>query len=352
MKAVVYPEKDKFVVREVADPTVIEGQALVKVMSSTICASDLKILSGEFPGIKFPHIPGHEWSGEVVGVAPDVKELKAGDRVGAEPHVGCGRCANCLRGLYNLCDNYGDISKGHAHIGFTVNGGMAQYCAVSTKALHKLPDNLSFDEGAFTETVGVALYAIGRAGIDAGDGVLVIGPGAIGLSAVQIARAKGAGTVAMAGTRDERLRVAKELGADQIVNISGMSDPVGKIKSLFSGKGPDVVVEVAGTESAANLAISAVRRGGRVVLAGATSPGRSLSVDLSTIVRGHLDVYGSVADPMWVCERAIDMIGRGYVKVKPLMTGNFKLEEFGRALDTFREKKGGAFRVMIHPNAN
>jgi len=349
MKAVVYPEPNSFRVREVERPIPTEGQALVKVMSSTLCGTDLKILSGQFPGVKFPHIPGHEWSGEVSQVGEGVDELKQGDRVGAEPHVGCGRCRNCLRGLYNLCLNYGNVEKGHAHIGFTVPGGMAQYCAVSVKALHKLPTNLTYDEGAFTETVGVALYAVERVGIVPGEGVLVIGPGAIGLAALQIARAKGAGRVVLAGTRGERLKIGKELGADQVIDVSELADPAAGVRGAFD-EGPDVAVEVAGTDSAASLAIRSVRRGGRVVLAGSTSPGRILSVDLSTIVRGHLDVYGSLANPMWICEKAVALMGEGRVNVRPLMSGDYSLEQFGEALEAFKARRAGAYRVMVHPN--
>lgn len=349
MKAIVYPRPDSFEVKEVEKPKPGYGQALVKVMASTICGTDLRILAGRFPGVKFPHIPGHEWSGEVAEIGEGVDELARGDRVGAEPHVGCGRCRNCLRGLYNICLNYGDVSKGHAHIGFTVPGGMAQYCAVSTKALHRLPSNLTYDEGAFTETVGVALYALERVKVNPGDEVLVIGPGAIGLAAVQLARAMGAAKVVLAGTRKDRLDKGRELGADEVLDVSTEKDPVKGARSLFDG-GPDVVAEFGGSESAAKLAIGSVNRGGRVVLGGSTSPGKTLTVDLSTVVRGHLDIYGSVANPMWVCERAVTLMGMGLVKVRPLMSGDYDLEGFGEALEAFRSRRGGAFRVMVHPN--
>jgi L-iditol 2-dehydrogenase len=349
LKAVVYPRSNSFEVREVERPAPAAGQALVRVMASTICGTDLRILAGEFPGVKFPHIPGHEWSGEVGGVGEGVNDVSTGERVGAEPHVGCGRCRNCLRGMYNLCLNYGDVSKGHAHIGFTVPGGMAQYCAVSVKALHRLPPNLSYDEGAFTETVGVALYALERVRVNPGDGVLVIGPGAIGLAAVQIAKSMGAARVVLAGTRKDRLAKGKELGADDVLDVSGASDPAKAARSAF-GDGPDVVAEFGGSESAAALAVGAVRRGGRVVLAGSTSPGKTLAVDLSSVVRGHLDIYGSVANPMWICERGVALMGSGLVRVRPLMSGDYGLEQFGEALEAFRSRRVGAYRVMLHPN--
>ncbi len=350
MKAVIYPEPDKFEVDEIAVPEPPPGAALVKVMSTTICGTDFKILGGLFPGTKFPHVPGHEWSGEVVAVGKGVDELKPGDPVGAEPHVGCGRCRMCLQGTYNLCENYGRVDKGHAHIGFTTSGGLAEYCAVSVKALHRLPENLSYDQGAFTESVGVALYAIQRVGIEAGEDVLGVGPGAIGLCATQIARARGAGKVVLAGTRDERLTLGMELGCDEVVNVRSEKDPVEAIRSRFGGKGADVVVELAGSEDAAQQALLSARRGGRIVLAGSTSPGRELKVDLSVIVRGHLDIHGSVANPKWVCRRGLEMISRGYVNVAPLLTHRFGLTDFGEALETFRERRGGAYRVMMYPH--
>ena len=357
MQAVVYPGPNKVLVEndvEVRKP--LAGEALVRVRSSTICATDLKILAGKFPGTKFPHIPGHEWSGEVVEVGPGVNDIKSGDRVGEEPHVGCGMCPRCREGLYTLCINYGKIETGHQHIGFTVNGGLAEYCTCSAKALHKLPANVNYDEGAFTESVGVALYALERVGIRTADKVAIFGPGAIGLIAVQIARnAMGASKVVLLGTREDRLELGKKLGADEVLNVRSISDEeeiLKRTKSLIGGDdalGFDVVAEFAGAEDAARQAIRLARRGGRVVLAGSTSPGRNLNIDLSTIVRGQIDVHGSLADPLGVCARGLELISRGFVDVKPLMNGNYGLGEFEKALSDFQSRLGGAYRMMIHP---
>src|SRR5919197_1293601 len=198
MRAVVLSEPNRFELKEdVPGPRPGPGQALLRVMSTTICATDQKIFAGQFPGTPFPHIPGHEFAGQVVAVGPDVDEVQPGDRVGVEVHVGCGRCPRCLEGLYNLCENYGQVAKGHAHIGFTVPGGLADYCAVPVPALHRLPPNLDYDQGAMTDNVGVALWAVERARLQAGESVAVIGPGAIGLLALQVARAMGAGQAIM-----------------------------------------------------------------------------------------------------------------------------------------------------------
>ncbi len=354
MKAVVYPKPDVITVRDdLPVPRPKPGEALVKIKSSTICGTDLRILGGKFPGVKYPHIPGHEWSGEIVELGQNVLRLKVGDRVGEEPHVGCGSCQRCLEGLYNLCLNYGKLESGHQHIGFTVNGGLAEYCACSAKALHKLPDSLSYDEGAFTESVGVALYALERAQIQPGDNVAILGPGAIGLIALQIAkRAKGASKVVLIGTREERLSLGKKLGADETLNA--LEEREGVVKKareiLHNGEvGFDVVAEFAGSEEAARDALLLARRGGRIVLSGSTSPGKNLTVDISTIVRGHLNVFGSLANPMGICSKGLWLLAQGLVDVKPLMSGNYKLDDFEEALEAYKNRIGGAYRVMIHP---
>jgi threonine dehydrogenase-like Zn-dependent dehydrogenase len=356
MRAVVYPKPNEINIvsdAEIRKPR--QGEALVRVKTSTLCATDLKILAGKFPGTKFPHIPGHEWSGEVIETGYGVSNLRPGDRVGGEPHVGCGSCARCLEGLYTLCLNYGRLETGHQHIGFTISGGLAEYCTCSIRALHKLAASLSYDEGAFTESVGVALYALERARVDPGDKVAIVGPGAIGLIAVQIARnAKGASRVVLLGTRDDRLELAKKLGADEVINVKSIPDQEKISKQAKELLGPevegfDVVAEFAGTEDAAHEALRLARRGGRIVLAGSTSPGKKLNVDLSMIVRGQLDIHGSLADPMGICAHGLELIERKLVDVKPLMSGNYKLEEFEKALADFQSKAGGSYRVMIHP---
>lgn len=352
MRAVVLPAPDQFGVRDdVPVPTPGPGQALVRVLSSTICATDQKIFAGQFPGTRWPHIPGHEFAGEIAAVGPDVDEVAVGDRVGVEIHVGCGRCARCLEGLYQLCESYGRVEKGHAHIGFTVPGGLAEYTVVSVKALHRLPDVLSLDEGAFTDNIGIALYAVERGRLQPGESVVVIGPGAFGALAVQTARAMGAGRVVLLGTRRERLARMEELGADALVAARG-EEAIAAVKAALGGQGADVVIEFAGTPEAARQAILLARRGGRVVLAGATGPGRELSgVDLSAIVRGHLDIYGSLANPRGVSRRGLALIARGSVDVRPLITHHFPLSDFAEAWATFVERRDGAIRVMLHPHA-
>jgi len=338
MRAVIFERPGAFVVGDIATPRPGRGEALVRVRSSMVCASDQKILAGKFPATRFPHVPGHEFSGEVVATGEDVT-LAPGTRVGIEVHVGCGTCDRCREGMYTLCLNYGKRETGHAHVGFTIGGGLAEYAAVPVAALHVLPGGVSFDDGAWTDNLGIALWALERGRLAAGERVVVFGPGAIGLCAVQLARALGAGSVLLVG-RGERLARVRDL-VDSVVDVS----EVDRLKGSA-----DLVVEFAGTADAARAAILTARRGGRVVLGGSTGVGTELSgVDLSTIVRGNIDVLGSLANPKGVSGRALRLLARGQVNVKRLVTHHFPLERFGDAWTTFADRKDGAIRVMLHP---
>lgn len=337
MRAVVFRGRDEFSVDAIPIPEPGRGEALVRVRASMICATDQKILAARFPAVRFPHVPGHEFSGEIVG--SDQPSWPVGTRVGVEVHVGCGTCERCREGMYTLCQNYGKRETGHAHIGFTVPGGLAEYAAVPLAALHALPDAVSFDEGAWTDNLGIALWALERGRLAGGERVIVIGPGAIGLCAAQLARALGAGRVILVARGD---RVGRAHGhADEIVTPD-------RAESLKASA--DLVVEFAGTADAARDAIAFARRGGRVVLGGATGTGVELSgVDLSTIVRGNLDVLGSLANPKGVSGRALSLLAQGRVNVLDLITHRFPLVSFDEAWRTFAERREGAIRVMLTP---
>jgi len=337
MTAVVFDRPNEFTVRTVPTPRPAAGHVLVKVAASMVCATDRKILAGMFAGTTFPHVPGHEFSGEIVALGPGVDGPPIGTRVGVEVHVGCGTCDRCREGLYNLCQNYGKRETGHAHIGFTIAGGLAQYASVPAAAIHVLPARVSLEDGAWTDNLGVALWALERGRLLSGERVVVVGPGAIGLCVAQLARALGAREVVIVG-RGERLERARRF-ADLVVE-----DATGLFGTF------DLVVEFAGTADAARDAIRLARRGGRVVLGGATGQGVELTgLDLSTIVRGHLDILGSVANPKRVSGRALALLADGKIDVRSLVTHRFPLTCFAEAWAAFTERRDGAIRVMLRP---
>jgi threonine dehydrogenase-like Zn-dependent dehydrogenase len=352
MLAVVFTQPNEYQLCEVPVPPVRMGEVLVKVKSTTICGTDQKVFKGLYPGVTFPHIPGHEWGGEVAQIGEGVSGVKPGDRVGVEVHVGCQACPPCLEGLYNLCENYGHPEFGHVHIGFTVPGGLAEYCAVPARAVHVLPDGLNCDHGAFSDSVGIVLWAFERAGgVRPGETVAVVGPGAFGLLSVQIARAAGAGQVIAVGTAQDidRLALAQKLGADRTLAVDKNSDAPAAVRKLTGGRGADLVIEFAGTADAARQAVEMTRRGGRVVLCGATSPGRKLEIDLSTIVRGHLNIYGSMANPRGISKRANELMKAGLVDIQPLVTQHMPLSDFPLAWEIFQNREQTSIRIMLHP---
>jgi len=351
MCAVVFTEPDHFELREVPDPASGADLVTVAVKATTICGTDVKILHGTVPFVTFPHIPGHEFGGEIVEVGANVTGLCVGDLVGVEAHVGCGICLRCLEGLYNLCENYGNKESGHAHIGFTMAGGLAEFCAVPAKAAHRMPEGLTSKHAMFTDTLGIVLWAFERAGgVKGGELVAIVGPGALGLLAVQVVRALGAGRVIVVGIAmdENRLQLAKSMGADDIILAEADKDFVRSVREL-TGKGVDLVVEFAGSADAGHQSLEMARRGGRVVLAGATSPGRELNVDLSVIVRGHLDVYGSMANPKSISRRANVLMQKGLVDVMPLITHELPLDKFPSAWKMFTERDGDSIRILMRP---
>src|SRR3990172_5055253 len=169
---------------------------------------------------------GHEYAGDVAAVGSTVDELRVGDRVVVEAHLGCRRCENCIRGLYTSCLNYGNTGRGHRANGFTTNGGLAEYALNHLNTLYKIPDNVSYEEAVVVMTAGSPLFGLQNAGgYFAGETVAVLGPGPVGLMALQLVKALGAARVILTGTRPSRLALGEKLGADVTIDVR-QQDPV------------------------------------------------------------------------------------------------------------------------------
>jgi len=349
MKAAVLFDFGDLRVTEVAVPALIAGEALVRVNSVAICGSDPAIIAKGWKG--YPKlgefIPGHEFTGTVVAIAPDVTELQVGDRVAVEPHKGCGRCENCLRGLYTTCLNYGNYEKGHRHYGFSTNGGYAEYAACHVNTLHKIPDSISFEEGALLTGAGTVLYGYERIGwIRPGETVVVTGPGAIGLISAHIAKILGAGRVILTGTREDRLAVGRQMGVDITVNVREVN-VVKKIMELTHGIGADMVVECTGQAGPAAEAMEIVRKNGRISYNGIYH--EPVTLQLDKIVQWNLLITGPKAEGMLNLERAIPLMADGRMNLKPLITHKFSLDEINKAFETFTGRVGGAIKVIVQP---
>lgn len=323
-------------------------EALCRVRAVSICGTDPHIIEGHhrprWPKA-YPFIPGHEWAGEIVRVGEEAKKFgwQVGDRVAGTSHHGCGLCRMCTTGRYNLCENYGREDLGHRQYGHYTNGAYAQYAVHGIKSLARLPDNLSFDEGALADPTSIALWSVKRGRLNAGDVVAVLGPGPMGLLTMMCAYALGASRVLVVG-QGERLKKAQELGAE-IVDYS-QGSPVEAVKELTEGKGAHVTIDAAGTKDSVQWAVKMTRKGGNVVLTGL--PPEEVALPLERIVLEEMNVYGVRAN-QGTMEEALALMASGRIDVKPLITHRLPLKEFARAYEVFTQRLEGALKVVLHP---
>lgn len=343
---------DHIEMREVPVPEPGPGEVLCKIKAIAICGSDPPIISGHhskkgWPP-RFPFIMGHEWSGEVVALGPGAVGFAVGDRVAGEAHNGCGMCANCMKGRYTLCLNYGKPETGHRHYGATSLGANCEYNAYSTKAIHKIPGNLSFIHATLLDTAGVALHGIEMIGVTPGGTVAVWGLGSIGFCSLQMMKGMGAKTVIAAGPQ-QRLKMAGEMGADVLIDYEN-EDPVKRVFDVTDGIGADEIQECSGTNLALDQCVGAIRKGGKINSIAFYNDSEVKAPSFTQIVVNEITLTGSRANPN-VSEKVLGMFSAGIVKGEKIVTHTFPLERYTEALDIFVKKKDGVIKVVILPEA-
>src|SRR4051794_37135779 len=282
-------------------PVPKRAEVLVRIDAVAICATDLEVIAHGSPamiegGLPFNKnwTPGHEYMGTVAALGPGVDEYKIGQRVTVEIHAGCGQCKRCRMGMYTSCLNYGlnygEVDKGHRANGFTTDGGFAVHAVNNINPLIRIADAMSDEEATLVVTAGTAMYGLTElGGLVAGESVVVIGPGPIGLLGVAVAKALGASPVILTGTREARLQKGLELGADHVVDVT-KQDAVEAVRRLVGGKGVDYGIECSGAAGAINEAGRMLTRGGKICLA--AFPQEPVPVDVAHLVRNNIYVYG------------------------------------------------------------
>lgn len=344
------PEQLSLVVKPVPEPG--SAEVLVRIDAIAVCATDIEILRHGLPAMidgALPFnkgfTPGHEYMGTVVKLGPSVDEFSIGDRIAVEVHAGCGRCPRCREGMYTSCLNYGHRSKGHRANGFSTDGGFAEYAVNSVNTMVHIPDDMSDAEATLIVTAGTAMYGLDvMGGIIAGEGVVVTGPGPIGLTGVGVAKALGAQPVILTGTRDTRLEMGRKLGADAVVNV-GREDPVTAVQRITGGKGVQYVLECSGAPNALNEAARMVNRGGRICLA--AFPHEPAMVDLAYIVRNNIYVFGIRGEGRGATHRAAALMAQKRFDAKLIHTHSFPLSEVPTAIRYARERIDDAIKVVV-----
>jgi L-iditol 2-dehydrogenase len=346
MRALVIHKPHDMRIENVDVPKIRDDEVLVKVESIGICGSDIEIKNGTYPDyIAYPIIPGHETAGTVIEVGKNVLGIRIGDRVAIEPHAGCGQCKNCKVGYYSYCLNYG--KPGHRTLGFTVNGGFAEYVAAPARNLHKLPSNMSFEEGSMAVSAGTSMFGLMEIGINAGEFVVIIGPGPIGLTATALAKALGAGTTVMVGTRWSRLNLAKALGADVVINVREGQDPVKVVLELTEGFGADLVVNTTPSPETVTQSVKMLRRGGRLLMLGLTWEPTPLI--LGEIAVKGITIKGTRGEARNALEHVISLASSGKIDLKKIITHTFSLDEIIQAFEVFEKRIGDPIKVIVKP---
>jgi L-iditol 2-dehydrogenase len=352
MKAWVLGDPDQLLLREKPTPVPARAEVLVRIDAVAICATDLEIIHSGSPasilgGLPFNKnfTPGHEYMGTVAALGPDVDEFRIGERVSVEIHAGCGQCKRCRQGMYTSCLNYGKPEKGHRANGFTTDGGFAEYAVNHINTLVQVPDTMSDAEATLVVTAGTSMYGLTElGGLVAGENVVVIGPGPIGLLAVAVAKALGANPVILTGTRNRRLQIGKELGADRVVNVNH-ENAVEVVKQLTGGIGADYVVECAGTEATLNQAIHMTNRGGKICLA--AFPHEPATLDIAHLVRNNIYAYGIRGEGRSATHRAMALMAEKRFDATRIHTHTFPLTDLPTALRYARDRVEDAIKVVV-----
>ena len=344
------PEQLRLVEKPVPEPG--PAEVLVRIDAIAVCATDIEIIKHGLPAIvdggspfNRDFTPGHEYMGTVVKLGHSVDEFEIGDRIAVEVHAGCGRCQRCREGMYTSCLNYGYHAKGHRANGFSTDGGFAEYAVNNVNTMVHVPDDMSDEEATLIVTAGTAMYGLDvMGGIIAGEGVVVAGPGPIGLMGVGVAKALGAQPVILTGTRDRRLEMGKRLGADAVVNVT-KEEAVAAVQRLTGGKGVQYVLECSGAPNALNEAARMVNRGGRICLA--AFPADPVPVDLAYIVRNNIYVFGIRGEGKSATHRAAALMSQKRFDAKLIHTHTFPLAEVPTAIRYARERIEDAIKVVV-----
>ena len=342
MKALYTPSAGEYVLCGRPTPVPSATEALVRVTHAAICHTDLIIRDGHAGHVRYPVIPGHEFSGVVEACGEAVDSLTVGDRVAVETILSCGHCSACRQGDTNGCAHYDEL-------GSKRDGGFAEYCAVPANHLHRLPDSLSLAEAALVEPLANAVSVVRQARVEVGDKVVVIGPGPIGLLVLQVARLYSPSDVILVGTRESRLRIGEALGATDAVDIR-QQGAVERLQEILNARGAAVVAECAGTPSAFELATELVGWRGRIAVEGVYGVKERVSISpydlLLSRAASILGICGWVSSDFSL---ALRLLEQGLVDVKPLITHALPLDRWQEAFGLVTHDKDRALKVELVP---
>ncbi len=342
MKALLLSSYKNLEIADLPTPPVGADEVLIRVAACGICGSDVHGYDGGSGRRVPPIVMGHEAAGIVENVGANVKNFAPGDRITFDSTVYCGACPNCLRGEVNLCDNRQVLGVSCGD--YRRAGAFAEFVAVPARICYRLPEDLPFAEAAMLEAVAVAIHGVNLAQVRPNDTALVVGAGTIGVLALQVLKAAGCKRVLVTDVDEERLELAKQLGAtDTLLSDNTLQ---AKILALTTDHGVDVAIECVGKNETVAASIDAARKGGTVVLVGNIAP--AVTLPLQKVVTRQIRLQGSCASsgeyPL-----AIELLASGAIKVKALITAVAPLEEGAAWFERLYRREPNLFKVVLAP---
>jgi L-iditol 2-dehydrogenase len=344
MKALLLTAPSHLEFTDVPDPTPAEDEVVLRIRACGICGSDIHGWDGSSGRRRPPLIMGHEAAGEIVSVGPRVERWRVGDRVTFDSTIWCGQCEYCRSGQVNLCDNRRVVGVAPAE--YRQHGAFAEMLSLPARILYALPDTLTFEQAAMIEPVSIAVHAIQRVKIATSDTVVVVGAGMIGLFVIQALRWAGAKQIIAVDLAENRLTLARELGATHTLK-SDACDVAAEVLKLTGGRGADAAFEVVGISATLNVALATLRRGGHAVLVGNLAP--KTDFPLQAVVTRELTIHGTCGSSgeYPVC---LDLIARGIIRVEPIISAVSPLASGAEWFARLSGKEGGRhMKVILTP---
>lgn len=348
MKAAVYYDVDNMKVEEVAIPTCDDNSVLVKIHACAVCGSDIRIYHSGNNRVVSPAILGHEMAGEIVEVGKNVTKFKVGERVAIGADVPCGECAFCKAGIGNNCQiNYA--------MGYQFSGGFSQYTLLNETVVNfgpitRLPEHVSYDEGALAEPLACVLNALELTPIKLNDVVVLIGAGPIGLMIAEVAKNMGASKVIVVNRSKPRLEIAKKLGLCDVAVCSAEEDPVARVLEETGGLGANVIFTANPSGESQSMALEMAVNRARINFFGGLPKDKSVvAMDNNIIHYKELLVSGAHGSMPHQHELAVELIASGRIDISKFKTHNFKLDDIIDAFGAAEQHAG--LRVVVNPNA-
>jgi D-arabinitol dehydrogenase (NADP+) len=330
MKAAKIIQPNQLGILDLPIPEPVENEVLIKVMASGICGTDIHIFRGEYLGA-YPVIPGHEFSGVVEAVGPEVSRFQPGDRVAVEPNIACDNCEECLNNRHNFCKNW-------SAVGVTRPGGMAQYVTAPEKAAFNIGE-LPFEQAAFMEPLSCVLHGVERLQPELAAKITIFGAGPIGILLMQVLRASGAAQITVVERNQGRASFAAQSGADQVYT---------RLEDLPCGD-YDAVVDATGVVAVMSRSLDFVRPGGKVLLFGVPPAGAQISLEAFQIFRKGLTILSSFTS-VRNSYQALDLLQHGRISLDGLVSHELQLAELQRGIELIEQGNENVRKVLIKPN--